>query len=190
MYHKKMTQIYKNYLDVLNAPQQRAVMNTEGNYLVLAGAGSGKTKVLTNRLLHILLQKKALPHQILAVTFTNKAALEMKSRVLDMLKMPIDNIWLGTFHSLSVKILRSNAKLVGLKSNFIIIEKIVHILEAFFNKDKDLGKILQANSDLMSEFKIKINLKSKTVAIKNKKIKIASLNREYLWEKLIPILSN
>ena len=89
MYHKKITQIYKNYLDVLNAPQKRAVINTEGNYLVLAGAGSGKTKVLTYRLLHILLEKKALPGQILAVTFTNKAALEMKSRVMDMLKTPI-----------------------------------------------------------------------------------------------------
>ena len=117
-----MTQIHKNYLDLLNTPQQEAVINTEGVYLVLAGAGSGKTRVLIYRLLHILLEKKALPNQILAVTFTNKAALEMKTRVMDMLKTPIDYIWLGTFHSLSVRILRRNAELVGLKSNFIILD--------------------------------------------------------------------
>lgn len=73
---------------------------------------------------------------------------------------------------------------------YIIIEKIVHILEALIKQDKDLEKILQANSDLMGEFKIKINLKTKTVVIKNQKIKIDSLNREYLWRKLLPILSN
>lgn len=117
-----MTQISKKYLDKLNAPQQEAVINTEGIFLVLAGAGSGKTRVLIYRLLHILLEKKALPNQILAVTFTNKAALEMKTRVMEMLKTPIDYIWLGTFHSLSVKILRKHAELVGLKSNFIILD--------------------------------------------------------------------
>ena len=122
MYHKKMIQNNKKYLDVLNNPQHEAVINTEGVFLVLAGAGSGKTRVLTYRLLHILLENKALPSQILAVTFTNKAALEMKTRVINMLKNPIHNLWLGTFHSLSVKILRSNAKLVGLKSNFIILD--------------------------------------------------------------------
>jgi len=113
-----MTQIHKKYLDVLNVPQLEAVINTEGIFLVLAGAGSGKTRVLIFRLLHILLEKK----QILAVTFTNKAALEMKTRVIDMLKTPIDHIWLGTFHSLSVRILRKHAELVGLKSNFIILD--------------------------------------------------------------------
>ena len=117
-----MTQIHKKYLDVLNVPQLEAVINTEGIFLVLAGAGSGKTRVLIFRLLHILLEKKALPGQILAVTFTNKAALEMKTRVIDMLKTPIDHIWLGTFHSLSVRILRKHAELVGLKSNFIILD--------------------------------------------------------------------
>ena len=118
-----MTQIHKNYLDELNTPQREAVINTDGNYLVLAGAGSGKTRVLTYRLLHILLEKKAFPSQVLAVTFTNKAALEMKKRVMDMLSIPIDNLWLGTFHSLSVRILRKHAELVGLKSNFVILDK-------------------------------------------------------------------
>ena len=118
-----MTQIHNNYLDDLNVPQREAVINTEGIYLILAGAGSGKTRVLTNRLQHILLEKKAFPNQILAVTFTNKAANEMKKRVMNMLTIPIDNIWLGTFHSLSVRILRRHAEHVGLKSNFIILDK-------------------------------------------------------------------
>ena len=118
-----MTPSYKNYLNNLNTSQIEAVINTEGNYLVLAGAGSGKTRVLTYRLLHILLEKKAFPNQILAVTFTNKAALEMKSRVQEMVQTHIDRLWLGTFHSLSVRILRKHAKLVNLKSNFIILDK-------------------------------------------------------------------
>ena len=118
-----MTHINNNYLDLLNTPQQEAVINTEGIYLILAGAGSGKTRVLTNRLQHILLKKRAFPHQILAVTFTNKAANEMKTRIMNMLPISIDNIWLGTFHSLSVRILRKHAELVNLKSNFIILDK-------------------------------------------------------------------
>ena len=118
-----MTHINNNYLDLLNVPQQEAVINTDGTYLVLAGAGSGKTRVLTNRLQHILLENKAYPHQILAVTFTNKAANEMKRRVVKMLQIPIENIWLGTFHSLSARILRKHAELVNLNSNFIILDK-------------------------------------------------------------------
>ena len=113
---------YKKYLDLLNSPQKEAVINTEGSSLILAGAGSGKTKVLTYRLLHLLIEKKAFPNQILAVTFTNKAALEMKSRVTDLLQQPTDHMWLGTFHSLSAKILRIHAKLIGLKSNFVILD--------------------------------------------------------------------
>ena len=89
---------------------------------MLAGAGSGKTRVLTYKILHLLIKKLAFPGQILAVTFTNKAASEMKIRVSSLLNYPIDKMWLGTFHSLSAKILRSNAQLVGLKSNFVIID--------------------------------------------------------------------
>ncbi len=111
-----------NYLDFLNINQKKAVENSEGPCLVLAGAGSGKTRVLTYKILHLLIQKKALPNQILAVTFTNKAASEMKSRVSSLLNQPIDRMWIGTFHSLSAKILRNHCKLVGLKNNFIIID--------------------------------------------------------------------
>ena len=113
---------YKNYLDSLNSEQKKAVENTEGSCLVLAGAGSGKTRVLTYKILHLLIQKKAFPTQILSVTFTNKAATEMKSRVSSLLNQPIDKMWIGTFHSLSAKILRSHCNLVQLKNNFIIID--------------------------------------------------------------------
>ena len=109
-------------MSLLNSEQCKAVENTYGASLVLAGAGSGKTRVLTFKLLHILIQKLATPNQILAVTFTNKAASEMKNRVSNMLNFPIDKMWLGTFHSLSVKILRSHYENVGLSSNFIIID--------------------------------------------------------------------
>ena len=109
-------------LDNLNKEQKEAVLNTEGPSLVAAGAGSGKTRVLTFKLLHLLVKKLASPSQILAVTFTNKAAAEMKSRVSNMLNFPIDKMWIGTFHSLSLKILKSHYEKVGLKKNFIIID--------------------------------------------------------------------
>ena len=117
-----MTEKLNNYLDLLNNNQRLAVESTEGALLVLAGAGSGKTRVLTYKILHLLVEKLAFPNQILAVTFTNKAALEMKNRVSALLNYPIDKMWLGTFHALSAKILRKHAELVGLTSNFVIID--------------------------------------------------------------------
>jgi len=117
-----MAENLNNYLDLLNNQQREAVLNTNGALLVLAGAGSGKTRVLTYKVLHLLVKKLAFPYEILTVTFTNKAASEMKTRVSSLLNYPIDRMWLGTFHSLSAKILRSNAEFVGLKSNFIIID--------------------------------------------------------------------
>ncbi|MDC3075254.1 UvrD-helicase domain-containing protein, partial [Pelagibacteraceae bacterium] len=117
-----MTENSQNYLDLLNKEQRSAVQQTNGSLLVLAGAGSGKTRVLTFRILNILIKKLATPRQILAVTFTNKAASEMKSRIGDALKFPIDNMWVGTFHSLSLRILRQHYEEVGLKKNFLIID--------------------------------------------------------------------
>ena len=117
-----MKENLSNYLDLLNNQQREAVQNTEGSLLVLAGAGSGKTRVLTYKILHLLVKKLALPNQILAVTFTNKAATEMKSRVTRLLNYPVDKMWSGTFHSISVRILRIYSDLVGLKSNFVIID--------------------------------------------------------------------
>ena len=117
-----MSENLNNYLQELNESQREAVENNSGATLVLAGAGSGKTRVLTFKLLHLLVKKILTPNQILAVTFTNKAASEMKSRVSAMLNFPIDKMWLGTFHSLSLKILRKNFDKVGLKQNFVIID--------------------------------------------------------------------
>ena len=111
-----------NYLESLNESQREAVEITSGSTLVLAGAGSGKTRVLTYKLLHLLVSKVLTPSQILAVTFTNKAAAEMKSRVSDMVNFPIDRMWLGTFHSLSLKILRKHYEKINLKQNFVIID--------------------------------------------------------------------
>ena len=113
----------KDFLKQLNNEQRSAVLNTEGPTLVVAGAGSGKTKVLTSRLAHILNEKKAWPNQILCVTFTNKAAKEMRDRVLKNLDGKLNSLsWLGTFHAISVKFLRRHAGAVGLKSNFTILD--------------------------------------------------------------------
>ncbi len=112
------------YLEGLNAPQLEAVKHTDGPVLVLAGAGTGKTRVLTTRLAHILATGKAFPNQILAVTFTNKAAHEMKERVGAIIGDAVENMfWLGTFHSICVKILRRHADLVGLGTNFTILDQ-------------------------------------------------------------------
>ena len=111
-----------NYLETLNESQREAVEMTSGSTLVLAGAGSGKTRVLTYKLLHLLIKKILTPNQILAVTFTNKAAAEMKSRVSAMVNFPIDRMWLGTFHSLCLKILRKHYEKINLKQNFVIID--------------------------------------------------------------------
>ena len=113
----------KDFLKELNQEQRSAVLNTEGPTLVVAGAGSGKTKVLTSRLAYIVKEKKAWPNQILCVTFTNKAAKEMRDRVLKNLGGKISSLsWLGTFHAISVKFLRRHAEAVGLKSNFTILD--------------------------------------------------------------------
>jgi DNA helicase-2/ATP-dependent DNA helicase PcrA len=111
------------YLDALNPEQRLAVETLEGPVLVLAGAGTGKTRVLTTRIAHILRLGRAYPSQILAVTFTNKAAREMKVRIGEMVGQVVEGMpWLGTFHAIGVKILRRHAELVGLKSNFTILD--------------------------------------------------------------------
>jgi DNA helicase-2/ATP-dependent DNA helicase PcrA len=111
------------YLADLNPEQREAVEALEGPVLVLAGAGTGKTRVLTTRIAHILSLGRARPSEILAVTFTNKAAREMKERVGVMVGQAVEGMpWLGTFHSIGVKILRRHAELVGLKSDFTILD--------------------------------------------------------------------
>lgn len=111
------------YLNGLNAPQREAVLTTEGPVLVLAGAGTGKTAALTARLAHLIATRRAWPSEILAVTFTNKAAREMRERVSRISGGAIEGMpWLGTFHSIAAKMLRIHAELAGLQSNFTILD--------------------------------------------------------------------
>ena len=115
--------IINKLLDDLNKEQKEAVLNTEGPNLIVAGAGSGKTRVLTTKLAYIISEKKAWPNQILCVTFTNKAAKEMQNRVLNFIKGQSSAVpWLGTFHSISVKFLRRHAEALGFRSNFTILD--------------------------------------------------------------------
>jgi len=124
------------YLDGLNPPQRQAVEALDGPVLVLAGAGTGKTRVLTTRLAHLLNLGKARPWQVLAVTFTNKAAREMNDRVGQLIGSAVEGVWLGTFHAIGVRILRRHAELVGRTSGFTILDDddqqrlIKQILEA------------------------------------------------------------
>ena len=115
--------INKDYLKNLNQAQKEAVLYLDGPLLIVAGAGSGKTKVLTSRIANIIREKKAFPNQILAVTFTNKAAKEMQNRVSKLLGSTATGLsWLGTFHSICAKLLRKHASAVNLNSNFTIID--------------------------------------------------------------------
>lgn len=151
LYEPETPQTYDNisqmapafeWLEVLNPEQKEAVKTTEGPVLVLSGAGTGKTKVLTTRLAYILAQHKANPWNCLVVTFTNRAAREMRERVQGLIGEVANSVWLGTFHSICVKILRNHAEIVGLKSNFTILGEddqkrlIKQILEAEGIDDK------------------------------------------------------
>ena len=114
----------QNYLDHLNKNQKEAIIALDGPCLIIAGAGSGKTSVLTSRVVHIIKEKKAWPNQILCVTFTNKAAREMQSRIMRLLREKVTSLpWLGTFHSVSAKLLRRHAEAVSLNSRFTIIDQ-------------------------------------------------------------------
>ena len=115
--------INSEFLKSLNTAQKKAVTHIDGPLLIVAGAGSGKTRVLTSRIANLIKEKKAFPNQILAVTFTNKAAKEMQNRVNSILKTDANGLpWLGTFHSICAKLLRRHAPAVNLKSNFTIID--------------------------------------------------------------------
>ena len=109
-------------LDTLNKEQKEAVINTEGPLLVLAGAGSGKTRVLTTRIAYLIKELKVDPENILAITFTNKAAREMKERIIGMLGYDYYGMQISTFHSFGLSILRKHYNLLGYKSNFTIID--------------------------------------------------------------------
>ena len=110
------------YLEGLNPEQFAAVTARDGPLLVLAGAGTGKTRVLTTRLAHILLTGRARPHEVLAVTFTNRAAREMAERVEGLIGRSVSGMWLGTFHAMGVRMLRAHAELIGLQPSFTILD--------------------------------------------------------------------
>ncbi len=112
-----------DFLNNLNKQQKSAVLNTEGPLLVLSGAGTGKTKVLTSRLASIIYERKAKISEIFCVTFTNKAAIEMKTRVEKILNHPVEGMFIGTFHSIGLRFLRRNCELAGLKNDFTILDK-------------------------------------------------------------------
>ena len=107
-------------LDMLNEPQREAVIHTEGPLLILAGAGSGKTRVLTHRTAYLIEEKHVAPYNIMAITFTNKAAGEMRERISDMAGFGADQIWVTTFHSTCVRILRRFIDRLGYGTNFTI----------------------------------------------------------------------
>ena len=108
--------------DVLNDAQSAAVRQTDGPVLIFAGAGSGKTRVLTHRIAYLLGEKRIAPDRILAVTFTNKAAGEMKSRLQSMVGSAAHDVWVGTFHSMCVRILRRDGSRIGIAPSFAIID--------------------------------------------------------------------
>ena len=112
----------QNLLEELNPEQKKAVENTEGPCLVIAGAGSGKTKVLTYKIAYLMQEKQVKPWNILAITFTNKAANEMKERIEGLVGEAAKDIWMGTFHSICVRILRRFIDRIGFDSSFIIFD--------------------------------------------------------------------
>ena len=131
-----------DYLDGLNPEQRAAVEAVDGPVLVLAGAGTGKTRVLTTRLAHILATGRARPWELLAVTFTNKAAREMRERVSAIIGPQAEGLrWLGTFHSVAAQILRRHAELVGLKSNYTILDQD--------DQERLLKQVLEAENCLL-----------------------------------------
>ena len=131
-----------NYLKDLNKQQRIAVETLDGPVLVLSGAGTGKTRVLTTRIAHLLVTGKSKPWNIMAVTFTNKAAREMKERVGRIIGASSEQVLMGTFHSLGARMLRQHCELIGLKSNFNIIDVedqvklLKHIISAKTVDDK------------------------------------------------------
>ena len=111
-----------DFLRNLNEEQKQAVLHEDGPLLVLSGAGTGKTKVLTTRLANLIFTRNARANEIFAVTFTNKAAFEMKMRVENLIKKPVEGMYIGTFHSIGVRLLRKHAELCSLKSDFTILD--------------------------------------------------------------------
>jgi len=185
----------QNYLVHLNKNQKEAIIDIDGPSLIVAGAGSGKTKVLTSRVVHIIKEKKAWPNQILCVTFTNKAAREMQNRVVSLLNQKTKSLpWLGTFHSVSAKILRKHAEAVGLNSRFTIIDQedqlrlIKNICKA---ENIDIKKISpQFVLSLINQWKNKGLLPKDVVTKKGLPLEKAILNVYKFYQERLKILNS
>ena len=185
----------QNYLAHLNKNQKEAIIDLEGPCLIVAGAGSGKTKVLTSRVVHIIKEKKAWPNQILCVTFTNKAAREMQNRVVSLLNQKTKSLpWLGTFHSVCAKILRAHAEAVGLNSRFTIIDQedqlrlIKNICKA---ENIDIKKISpKFVLSLINQWKNKGLLPKDVVTKKGVPLEKAILNVYKFYQERLKILNS
>ena len=185
----------QNYLEHLNKNQKEAIIDLDGPCLIVAGAGSGKTRVLTSRVVHIINQKKAWPNQILCVTFTNKAAREMQARIANLLKEKQTSIpWLGTFHSVCAKLLRRHAEAVNLNSRFTIIDQedqirlIKNICKA---ENIDIKKISpQFILSFINQWKNKGLLPKDVVAKKGVPLERAILNVYKFYQERLKILNS
>jgi len=187
--------IKKNYLSNLNNSQKEAIMNPDGPCLIVAGAGSGKTRVLTTRVVHIIKEKKAWPNQILCVTFTNKAAKEMQNRIGNFLDEKISSLpWLGTFHSVSAKFLRRHAEAVGLNSRFTIIdqEDQLRLIKNICNAENiDIKKISpQFVLSFINQWKNKGLLPKDVVAKKGVPLEKPILNVYKFYQERLKILNS
>ncbi len=141
-----------DYLAGLNDRQKEAVLHTEGPLLIMAGAGSGKTRVVTHKIAYLIEEKKIFPGNILAITFTNKAANEMKERVAELLDTDVDRMWIGTFHSICVRILRRDIDKIGYDRSFTIYDRADQItLVRECIKELDLDKDMYKESSIIAK---------------------------------------
>ena len=185
----------QNYLTHLNENQKEAIIDLDGPCLIVAGAGSGKTKVLTSRVVHVIKEKKAWPNQILCVTFTNKAAREMQNRIMGFLNEKTSSLpWLGTFHSVCAKLLRKHAGAVELNSHFTIIDQedqlrlIKNICKA---ENTDIKKISpQFILAFINQWKNKGLLPKNVVTKKSLPLEKAILNVYKFYQERLKILNS
>src|SRR5690554_5695067 len=141
-----------DYLKGLNDRQREAVLHGEGPLLILAGAGSGKTRVLTHRIAHLIEERGIFPGNILAITFTNKAANEMKERIGKLLNGNVEDIWMGTFHSVCVRILRRSIDKIGFERSFSIYDRDDQItLMKECIKERNLDKEMYKERSVLSK---------------------------------------
>src|SRR5438309_7166637 len=170
------------FLDALNPEQREAVLHINGPLLILAGAGSGKTRVITSRIAYLVGDGHAQPHELLGVTFTNKAAEEMRARVESLLGADCSRMWLSTFHALCARLLRREAPAIGLSRDFVIYDsadqltvvkqalKALHIDDAFVQPRAALARISHAKNRMESAAAMKASAGSNHREEENAKI--------------------